>query len=160
MASQPEHNDIEKLAEILSKQENIEAVTNLINSLPTIQYTISKLEELKRTGSLDVIFNLLCLTAQLRNLLTDEMIAGGAEALSTALELLSKVKSPAIEKIFSTLTDHPSELEETIKNAQPVKGVLGLMKALRDPDVQQGLGVIIAFLKYFGKYAKEELSEK
>ncbi len=159
MASQLEHSDIEKLAQTLSKPENIEAVTKLIDSLPTIQYTVSKLEELKRTGSLDVIFNLLCLTAQLKNLLTDEMVAGGAEALSTTLELLSKVKSPAIEKILSTLTDHPSEFEETVKNAQPIKGILGLMKALKDPDVQQGLGIMIAFLKYFGKYAKEEPSK-
>lgn len=157
MTTQLEHNNIEKLVEALSKPENIEAVTKLIDSLPTIQYTVSKLEDLKRTGSLDVIMNFLCLAAQLKNLLTDEMIAGGAEAISTALELLSKAKSPAIEKMLSTLTDHPSEFEETIKNAQPVKGILGLMKALRDPDVQQGLGVMIALLKYFGKYTKENI---
>jgi uncharacterized protein YjgD (DUF1641 family) len=161
MATQEaEHNDIEKLVQALSKPENLEAVTKLIDSLPTIQYTVSKLEDLKRTGSLDVIMNLLCLAAQAKNLLTDEMIAGGTEAISTALELLAKTKSPVVEGLLSTLTNHPNEFEEIIKNASPVKGIMGLIKALRDPDVQQGLGIMIAFLKYFGKYAKEELTVK
>jgi uncharacterized protein YjgD (DUF1641 family) len=104
--------------------------------------------------------NLICLAAQAKNLLTDEMIAGGAEAISTALELLAKTKSPVVEGLLSTLTNHPNEFEEIIKNASPVKGIMGLIKALRDPDVQQGLGIMIAFLKYFGKYAKEELTVK
>lgn len=160
VAQETEHSDIEKLVQALSKPENMEAIAKLIDSLPTIQYTVSKLEDLKRTGSLDVIMNLLCLAAQAKNLLTDEMISGGAEAVSTALELLAKTKSPVVEGLLSTLTNHPSEFEETIKNAQPVKGIMGLIRALRDPDVQQGLGIMIALLKYFGKYAKEEFTVK
>ncbi len=157
---QTEQNNIEKLVQVLSKPENVEAITKLIDSLPTIQYAVSKLEDLKRTGSLDVIMDLLYLSAQIKNALPDEMIAGGAEAVSIALELLAKTKSPVIEGLLSTLTNHPNEFEETIKNAQPVKGIMGLIKALKDPDVQQGLGIMIAFLKYFGKYAKEELTIK
>jgi uncharacterized protein YjgD (DUF1641 family) len=50
--------------------------------------------------------------------------------------------------------DHSVELTQSMINAERVKGITGLIKALKDPEVQQGLGSIFAFLKVFGRYVK------
>jgi uncharacterized protein YjgD (DUF1641 family) len=44
---------------------------------------------------------------------------------------------------------------ENAEKAQPV-GLMGLVKALRDPDVMTGLGVLIAMAKVLGGCVKEK----
>ncbi len=43
---------------------------------------------------------------------------------------------------------------EALKEARPV-GLLGLLKALTDPDVQRGLGIAVEILRSLGKQAKK-----
>lgn len=43
---------------------------------------------------------------------------------------------------------------EDLKTEHRVKGITGLMKALEDPDVQKGLGIVIEILKLLGKNKK------
>ena len=143
-----------KLIEMLSTPANAERIEKLINALPTIEHAVTLLQELDRLGALDIIFSLTCAVANSKNMLSDEMVSGVASMGSTAIELLAKIGSPEVQKVLSVITDHSVELTQSMINAERVKGITGLIKALRDPEVQQGLGSIFAFLKVFGRYVK------
>jgi len=142
------------IIEKLSTPENTERIEKLINALPTIEHAVTLLQELDRLGALDVIFSLACVVANSKNLLSDEMISGAASMGSTGIELLAKIGSPEVQKVLSVIMDHSVELSQSMINAERVKGITGLIKALKDPEVQQGLGSIFAFLKVFGRYVK------
>jgi len=143
-----------KLIEMLSTPENAERIEKLINALPTIEHAVTLLQELDRLGVLDTIFSLTCAVANSKNMLSDEMVSGVASMGSTGIELLAKIGSPEVQKVLSVIMDHSVELSQSMINAERVKGITGLIKALKDPEVQQGLGSIFAFLKVFGRYVK------
>ncbi len=143
-----------KIIEKLSTPENAEKVEKLIDSLPAIEHAVTLLQELDRLGVLDTLFSLACAVANSKNMLSDEMISGAASLGSTAIELLAKIGSPEVQKVLSVIMDHSVELSQSMINAERVKGIMGLIKALNDPEVQQGLGSLFAFIKVFGRYVK------
>ncbi len=140
--------------EKLSAPENAEKLEKMIDALPAIEHAVTLLQELDRLGALDTLFSLACALTNSRNMLSDEMISGAASLGSTAIELLAKIGSPEVQKVLSVLMDHSVELSQSMINAERVKGLRGLIKALNDPEVQQGLGSLFAFIKVFGRYIK------
>ncbi|MGB9630750.1 MAG: DUF1641 domain-containing protein [Candidatus Methanodesulfokora sp.] len=151
-------SDVETLDDVirvLSNKENLSALKNIVDNLSTIEYTIEKLKELRDMGALDTLFSLGCGIASMKNMLSDEMVAGGASMLSDVLDLLAKVKSPPVARFLSLFSDHGFELEKAIKE-EPRKGVIGILSALRDPDVQEGITYLIVLLKFLGKYLRKE----
>ncbi|MGC9209198.1 MAG: DUF1641 domain-containing protein [Nitrososphaeria archaeon] len=144
------------IVEKLSSPENAERIEKLIEALPTIEHAVTLLQELDRIGALDTLFSLACAAANTKNMLSDEIVSGAASLISTAIELLAKIGSPEVQRVLSVITDHSVELSQSMVNAERVKGLIGLIKALRDPEVQQGLGSLLAFLKVFGRYIKYE----
>lgn len=75
------------------------------------------------------------------------------EAALTGLKNADPWKAkPAVEKLTACLVN--ALTPENIEKAQPVQGVFSLMKALKDPDVAKGLGILIAMAKALGRCAK------
>lgn len=70
-----------------------------------------------------------------------------ANTLAILMKLVPIILSPEKMKIFS------ETLSEELKRPQRY-GVLGLMRALRDEDVQRGLWLLIALLKAIGRAYK------
>ena len=145
----------DSISEKLSAPENAEAIEKLIKALPTIEHAVALLQELERIGALDTLFSLACAIANSKNMLSDEMISGAASLGSSVIELLAKLGSPEIQNVLSVIMDHSVELSQSMVNAERVKGIRGLIKALNDPEVQQGLGSLFAFIKVFGRYIKD-----
>ncbi len=80
------------------------------------------------------------------------------EALLTGLKNVDPWKAkPAVETLTSCMV---SALDpEEMKKAEPVKGLMSLLKALRDPYVAKGLGVLIAIARSLGKCISGETRE-
>ena len=74
-----------------------------------------------------------------------EAVLNAAEKIDeTQLQKIKKNTEESMFCLFNTLSStEPSRAEK-------VKGIFGLMGALRDPDVQKGLGFIIALAKNLG----------
>lgn len=145
---------IEQVVRKLSSPENLEALGQLVDLLPVMRKSALLLQQLDQIGALDTLFSLACAVANSKGMLSDEMIAGAASLASNGIELLSRLGSPEMQRIISAVLDHSVELEESMAKADRVKGVLGLMRQLRDPDVQRGMAALFAFLKVLGKYAQ------
>jgi len=135
----------------LSKPENAEAMEKILEALPVLKKSVMLLQQLEQMGALDTLFSLACAVANSKNMLSDEMVAGAASLASNAIELLSKMSTPEIQKILSAILDHSVEIEEQVKKER-VKGIIGLIRELRDPEVQKGLSALFAILKVFGRH--------
>lgn len=99
-----------------------------------------------------------------RDMLDPELIGRAASLLLTPstlklldhvddlLDVLGSVDYAALKDKVPLLTE---ALKELPKEAKPV-GLLGLLSALRDPDVQRGLGVAVELLRALGRQAKKQ----
>ncbi len=75
-------------------------------------------------------------------------------------ELLEAALTGGGLRILDSLSEAVKELGEVVdtvlEEARPV-GVMGLIRALGDPEVQRGLGRLIALLKALGRLRLEEI---
>lgn len=149
-----QRKSLDDVVSSLSEPDNAKALEDLVEALPSIRKAVTLLAELDRIGALDTLFSLSCALANSKSMLSDEMVAGAASLGSSAIELLAKLSSPELQGLLSVVFDHSVELSQAMTKAPRVKGVIGLMKEIRDPDVQKGLGALFAFLRLFGRYAK------
>ena len=77
---------------------------------------------------------------------------GLVEAMLTGMKNVDPWKAkPAVEKLTECIMTALSP--ETIEKAEPVKGVLSLMRALKDPNVAKGLGILLSLAAALGKCA-------
>ncbi|WP_460024263.1 helical membrane plugin domain-containing protein [Infirmifilum sp. SLHALR2] len=67
------------------------------------------------------------------------------------LELLGSVDYEALKEKAPVLVE---ALKSLPKEPQPI-GLLGLLKALSDPEVQRGLGVVLELLKALGRQGRK-----
>ncbi len=142
----------EDINKILSDEEVAKELKRLAENLKVLNDILESIKPLVESGALETLVGLGYLVETLKAIMSDEMVSSFSSLGGSAMELLAKARSPALEKPLSAIADHPMELEEEIKKTE-VKGLLSLMKLLKDEDVQKGLAVAIAYLKLLGRYA-------
>jgi uncharacterized protein YjgD (DUF1641 family) len=60
-------------------------------------------------------------------------------------------------KYYTLLVNETGEAIKT-REIKPIKGVFELLKLFKDPEVQVGLGVVVAVLRHIGKYHMKHVS--
>lgn len=146
--------ELESLLNELSRRENMEALRELIEKLPTISYTVKLLDQLASTGALETLIEMACIIASLKEMLSDEMIAGASSLASSAIDVVAKTKSPIVQGMLSAVANHPREFEEELEKTK-ITGLWSLLRALKDPDVQKGVSLLVVTMKMLGKYSKK-----
>ncbi|MEM0484451.1 MAG: DUF1641 domain-containing protein [Pyrobaculum sp.] len=140
----PSEEKIEKLIELLQQDKVQEALISIVERLDIIKELVNTLYDFKRSGVLDDLLNA---AASLRffteGLLTREF-----------MERVSKLQEVALIAgnnlaMDSSKVDCLTYAVAAADDAKPV-GLFGLLNALRDPEVQRGLGFLIAVLKKLG----------
>ncbi len=111
--------------------------------------------ELKKTGLLGMIKELLSDTESvLHAILSDTSTLKLVAMIGAVLEAsrrLDDSKVPSLKKGVETTSYCLFEsLSETDPAKAEPKGLMGAMNALRDPDVQKGLGFLLALAKNLG----------
>ncbi|AEE93885.1 conserved hypothetical protein [Acidianus hospitalis W1] len=135
--------------------EHANDVNQIISQASTINYTITKLKELKESGAFDVLVNFAYALKSLRDALTDDAITNIGTTLSLLLDFLPRAQeflnyalNPSILKIMKALSSD----EATKLLTNPPKVTLGgIVKQMTDDDVQKGIGVLFAIAKIIGK---------
>lgn len=134
----------ERIFRALADPKNQEALASLLENIREIKEVVDVLLELKRNGVVEDLANILgALKTLAEDLLTSRNFA---EKLAGALEAASAV---------SAIAQNPKALgclSSAIAQASAEKqiGIYGLLEALRDPDVQRGLGYLTSILKNLG----------
>lgn len=91
----------------------------------------------------------LILLGQFGTLVSDEMVSGAGASLGVLLESVAALRSPAVQTLIARIGAVALE-DELIVHPRPVKGIFALLRALRDPATQRGLGAVLALAAKLG----------
>jgi|GEM_PF-1901079 uncharacterized protein YjgD (DUF1641 family) len=125
---------------------------SIIGNLSTVADSLQWLKTLQDTGMSDSLKGLAYLLANLRSILTEDMLNGVASMLNSILEVLSKISDPQVVEGLVSLLDGISSGK--LSQEPKIHGTFSLLGELKDPEVEAGLAVAINMLKGLGKIGK------
>jgi len=108
--------------------------------------------ELQREGTLDDLAELGNVAGLANAALTDEMVVSLAGTGSSLGELADTASDDHTREGLTTLLDSVGAAEQAEPSAV---GAIGLAKGLRDPEIKQGLGYLLAVAKALGQQQDE-----
>ncbi|MEM0204003.1 MAG: DUF1641 domain-containing protein [Archaeoglobaceae archaeon] len=118
-------------------EENKEAILNAID----------KLVWLEKSGNLDAIIGFASLIKIVQDSISDVVVDRTSEIFSDLGLLSAKFTNDRALALLNAIGDAICRCE---KEPQPV-GLIGLIKALRDPDVKKAIGILVNIAKELGK---------
>ena len=135
---------LDKLLDLLQDEKTLDALTALVQRADILKELVNTLYDFKRSGVLDDLLNA---AASLRffteGLLTRDFVEKVGRWQGVALIAGTKLA------MGGSKVDSLTYALAGAEDAKPV-GLFGLLSALRDPEVQRGLGFLIAVLKKLG----------
>ena len=147
-------NDItEILNRKLADPETRKAVESLVDNIGTISRSVEWVRTLEETGMAESLQGLVYLVANLRGVLTDDMLNGIASILNSVLDILSRVSDPQVVDGVIALLEGISS--GRLSKEPRIHGTFSLLGELKDPEVEAGLAVTINILKGLGKVGKK-----
>ncbi|MEA4858253.1 MAG: DUF1641 domain-containing protein [Solidesulfovibrio sp.] len=138
--------NMKNMASMLDQMENvIELVHTMEPLLKTgVHNTIRYLGTLEQRGVFRTYAAMLEMRAKVSARYTPEDFEQMSDAFVEMIGLLKKLATPEFMALLGKLTDLPAAME--LGKAQPL-GLMGLVSALRDPDLREGLGVGLQMAK-------------
>ena len=111
--------------------------------------------------TIDTIKELVHTTRLLQSFLNDQIVADASGLIAPLLRLLNAATTTDLIDVLERAMQEP-DLDRAVANPPKVGGIFGLLGAMKDPDVQRGLGIMFALLKALGKAATElkEINEE
>ena len=111
---------------------------------------IEKLSYLEKSGVLDKLIEVAEKSEVIFNLPEEFIDEKSVEIAEKNLELILTIAASTDEETIRTVEKLVESFKET-ERFEPVGGLMGLISALRDPDVQKSLGYVFSILKNFGR---------
>ncbi|MEM0503843.1 MAG: DUF1641 domain-containing protein [Archaeoglobaceae archaeon] len=118
-------------------EENKEAILNALD----------KLVWLEKSGNLDAIIGFASLIKIVQDSISDIVVDRTSEILSNLGLLSVKFTNDRALALLNAIGDAICRCES---EPQPV-GLIGLIRALRDPDVKKAIGILVNIAKELGK---------
>ena len=112
---------------------------DLMRAMPAI-------EELVNSGSLEVLTQLATFAGSATHAFTDSIVE---RMLGMFENLVSRLMNPQIQEMIGAMVEGVHETMAEMKKQPYKKGVLGLIKTARDPEVQKSLQFFMNFAKNF-----------
>jgi uncharacterized protein YjgD (DUF1641 family) len=138
----------EKFSETAARTQ----LESIMENLSTVSDSLQWMKTLQDTGMTESLKGLIYLIANLRSVLTEDMLNGIASMLNSILEILSKVSDPQVVEGIVSLLDGISSGK--LSKEPRIRGTFSLLGELKDPEVEAGLAVAINMLKGLGKIGK------
>jgi len=113
-----------------------------------LQEALDTLVELQRSGTLDELAELGDVVSLGTSAMTDEMVRSLAGTGSSLGELADTAAKDGTRGGLTALLNSVDAAENAETSSV---GMVGLMKAIRDPEIQQGLGYLLAIAKALGQ---------
>ncbi|RKY63163.1 MAG: hypothetical protein DRQ02_12965 [Candidatus Latescibacterota bacterium] len=100
-------------------------------------------------SELDALVEVLNTVKFLRDFLNDQMVHDISEIVSVVFKLINTVASTDLIDVLERGLQDPN-LDKALLNP-PKVSTWGLIKAMKDEDVQKGVGIMIELLKAIGR---------
>ena len=108
---------------------------------------IDKLVWLEKSGNLDALLGFSALIKIVQDSISDAVVDRNVEVLANLGLISTKFTSDRALMLFNALGDAICRCE---KEPEPI-GLLGLLKALREPEVKKALGMLVNIARELGK---------
>ncbi|WP_178916073.1 DUF1641 domain-containing protein [Natronomonas gomsonensis] len=135
-------------ADGLATDETVGLAESVGQNGAELQETLETLVTLQETGALDELVELASVVSLLTAALDDDMVRSLAATGSSLGELAQTAADEethdGLETVLRSVGDAEQQPDERV-------GALGLVKAARDPDVQYGLGYVLAIARAIGQ---------
>ena len=112
-----------------------------------LEDVVDKLVWLEKSGNLDAIIGFAAFIKIIHDSISDAVVDRNMEMLANIGLISTKFTSDRTLMLFNALGDAICRCE---KQPEPV-GLIGLMKALREPEVQKTLGMLLNIARELGK---------
>ena len=100
-------------------------------------------------SDLDALIEILSTVKFLRNFMNDQMLHDISEFVCALLKLMNAMASTDLIEIMERGLQDPN-LDKALLNP-PKVGTWGLIRAMKDENVQKGMGIMIELLKAIGR---------
>jgi len=135
-------------ADAIATDETVDVAGAVGANGAALEDALESLVALQESGTLDELMELAEVVSLLTAALDDEMVRSLAATGSSLGEVAETASdedaSDGIETALTALGEADSETPERV-------GPVGLLKASRDPDVQHGLGYLVAMARAIGR---------
>jgi uncharacterized protein YjgD (DUF1641 family) len=140
--------------------ESVEAPADVAKTLEDndaeLAEALETLATLQQTGTLEDLASMADMMALLTAAMDDEMVT---ELTSTGSRLGEVVQTAGEDDVAGGLEDALAAVGDA-SAAEPERvGLIGLLRAMRDPEVQAGMGFVIALARALGQRQAETPSE-
>jgi len=112
-----------------------------------LEDVVDKLVWLEKSGNLDAIIGFAAFIKIIQDSISDAVVDRNMEMLANIGLISTKFTSDRTLMLLNALGDAICRCE---KQPEPV-GLIGLMKALREPEVQKTLGMLLNIARELGK---------
>ncbi len=129
----------EKLMEKISENQEV------------LERVIDRIVMLEKTGALETLEDFAAFIKVAEDTLSDEIVKKNAELITNLGLVSAKFTSERALMLLDSIGDAICRCE---KEPEPV-GIVGLMRALSDPDVKLALGFLVNLAKSLGKALRE-----
>lgn len=141
--------------DVLSSPEVLALLAQLRRSAPALTRALRRVEELSDSGALDTVMDLAEVVHAARQSLSDGMIARMAEGLRVLIEMADRLSvSGAPDRLPALLDTAAAARAEAAADRRPV-GLLSLMAALREEEVQFVLRFMLALARRLPRAMQE-----
>lgn len=122
-------------------------IKKMVENEEYLAEAIDKLVWLEKSGNLDALLGFSALIKIVQDSISDAVVDRNMEMLANIGLISTKFTSDRALMIFNALGDAICRCE---KEPEPI-GVVGLMRALREPEVQKALGMLVNIARELGK---------
>jgi uncharacterized protein YjgD (DUF1641 family) len=122
-------------------------LTKIIENRDSLAEAVDKLVWLEKSGNLDALLGFSALIKIIQDSISDAVVDRNMEIITNLGLISTKFTSDRALMLFNALGDAICRCE---REPEPV-GVVGLLKALREPEVQKALGMLINIARELGK---------
>jgi uncharacterized protein YjgD (DUF1641 family) len=135
------------VAESVGKKDVDSLLQKIAENKEVIESFLDKIIWLERSGNFESILGAAAMIKIIEDTLSDEVIAKNAELLTNVGLILSKFSNDNSLKLFNAIGDAICRC-----SGEPEKvGFFGLIKALKDPEVQKTIGMLIKIARETGR---------
>ncbi|ODR81498.1 hypothetical protein BG842_04110 [Haladaptatus sp. W1] len=146
-------------ADGLATKETVELTESVGANGAELTEALETLVRLQKSGTLDELAALADLLPLASGALDDEMISTLVDAGSSLGEVADTASDPDTVRGMETVLQAVGDASDAESPPERV-GVVGLLRATRDPEVQAGLGFVLAIAKALGRETWREPARK
>ncbi|MGP6239306.1 DUF1641 domain-containing protein [Cuniculiplasma sp. SKW4] len=132
----------------LTSDENAPYLNSIMEKLPLLNSILDNIQEMNSNGTLQSLMGLLTVVGNMDKILDEQMISGLGSILNKILEIVAVANQSGTENLLKAVFEG---IDKGYEQTDEVKGIMGISRKLKDPDIARGIQIAFSILREIGK---------